>query len=217
MATMTQPIPTQKTSLSFEEESPGSLLDLRHRITVQEFHRIVEAGVFGPEPRVELLEGIIVEKMSKNPPHILATDLIQHLMNRLLPPGLFVSMGNPVTIEERDSEPEPDASVLRGQIRDYTGRTRTPSDAALVIEVADTSYAYDRHQKSITYAASGVPVYWILDLNRRRLEVHTVPVGQKAESPAYYSQSRIYGQDEEVPIVLDGREIARFAVREILP
>jgi len=193
------------------------LISFRHRITVAEYHHALEAGVFGPEPRVELLEGLVVEKMSKNPPHILATDLIQYLMNRILPAGYFISMGNPVTIEARDGEPEPDASILRGQLRDYTGRTRTPTDMVLVIEVADSSYSYDRYQKSSTYAAAGIPIYWILDLNRRRLEVFTNPVSENAETPAYYAQTQIHASEDEVRMILDGREVARFIVAEILP
>ena len=192
-----------------------TLHDLRHRITVEEFHRMVDRGVFGDEPRVELIEGVIVDKMGKNPPHIQATDQIQYLLIRIVPEGFFFSMSNPVTIEERDSEPEPDAMVLRGRLKDFAGRKRTPRDAALVIEVSDTSYAYDRHTKWASYASAGVPVYWIFDLNRRRLEVHSDPAGEGPE--ATYRGTRLYLEDEEVPLVLDGREVARFAVKDILP
>ena len=87
-------------------------------------------------------------------------------------------MGNPVTIEDRDGEPEPDAGVYRGSIRDVADRPRTPAEAALLAEVSHSSYDYDRYAKWVTYAAARVPVYWIVDLNRRRLEVHTEPTGQ---------------------------------------
>ncbi len=176
---------------------------------------MLDAGALGDDPRVELLEGVILDKMSKNPPHVLATDLLQYLFFRLLPPGFFVSMGNPVTIEERDSEPEPDAQVLRGELRDYAGRRRTPADALIVVEVSDTSYRIDRDQKWSTYAASDVPAYWIVDLNRRRLEIHTEPTGDG--DSARYARSQTLGPDDEVPLVLDGREVARFVVKDILP
>ena len=217
MATVTQPVPAIETSSPVQEESSGSLLDFRHRITVKEYHRMAEAGIFGPEPRLELLEGVLIDKMTKNPPHILATDLLDEFLHHLLPhgSGYCISMGNPVTIEDRHSEPEPDAMILRGNLRDYTGRRRTPADAVLVIEVAHASYAYDRFSKWVTYAGARVPIYWIVDLGRRRLEIHSGPAGQ-AET-AYYGLTRILGQDDEVALVLDGREIARFAVREILP
>ena len=95
MATVTQPVPAIETSVPVPEESPGSLLDYRHRITVEEYHRMVDAGVFGPEPRLELLEGVLIDKMTKNPPHILATDLLDEILHRLLPrgSGYFVSIG----------------------------------------------------------------------------------------------------------------------------
>jgi len=217
MATVTQPVPAIETSSPAKEEASGSLLDFRHRITVEEYHRMAEAGVFGPEPRLELLEGVLIDKMRKNPPHVLATNLLGDLFHHLRPrgSGYCISMGNPVTIEDRDGEPEPDAMILRGNLRDYTGRRRTPADVALVIEVASTSYAFDRSSKWVTYAGARVPIYWIVDLGRRRLEIHSGPAGQG--ETAYYGLTQILGQDDEVALVLDGREIARFAVREILP
>jgi Uma2 family endonuclease len=217
MATVTQPVPAIETSVPVQEEAPGSLLDFRHRITVEEYHRMVDVGVFGPEPRLELLEGVLIDKMTKNPPHIVATDLLEELLHHLLPrgSGYCITMGNPVTIEDRDSEPEPDAMIVRGNLRDYAGRRRTPADVALVIEVASTSYAYDRSSKWVAYAVARVPIYWIVDLGRRRLEIHSEPAGQG--ETAYYGLTQILGQDDEVALVLDGREIARFAVREILP
>jgi Uma2 family endonuclease len=217
MATVTQPVPAIETSVPVQEEAPGSLLDFRHRITVEEYHRMVDVGVFGPEPRLELLEGVLIDKMTKNPPHIVATDLLEELLHHLLPrgSGYCITMGNPVTIEDRDSEPEPDAMIVRGNLRDYAGRRRTPADVALVIEVASTSYAYDRSSKWVAYAVARVPIYWIVDLGRRRLEIHSEPAGQG--ETAYYGLTQVLGQDDEVALVLDGREIARFAVREILP
>jgi Uma2 family endonuclease len=162
------------------------------------------------------LEGVIVEKVTKKPPHIIATDLLDERLHHLVPRGCgyFVTMGNPVTIEDRDGEPEPDAGVYRGSIRDVASRPRTPADAALLIEVSDTSYNYDRYTKWVTYAAARVPVYWIVDLNRRRLEVHTEPTGEG--EAAVYARTQIFGPDDELPLILDGREVGRFPVREIL-
>jgi Uma2 family endonuclease len=200
------------------QPTPSStLFDVRHRITVEEYHRMLESGIFGPEPKVELLEGVIVEKMTKKPPHIIATDLLDERLHHLVPRGCgyFATMGNPVTIEDRDGEPEPDAGVYRGSIRDVASRPRTPADAALLIEVSDASYNYDRYTKWVTYAAARVPVYWIVDLNRRQLEVHTEPTGEG--QAAVYARTQIFGPDDEVPLTLDGREVGRFPVRDILP
>jgi Uma2 family endonuclease len=206
----------EQPKIANEPTPSNSLMERRRRITVEEYHQMLASGVLGPEPKVELLEGVIVEKMSKKPPHVIATDLLEDLLHHLLPRGCgyFVSMGNPVTIEDRDGEPEPDAAVFRGSIRDLAGRRRTPADAALLAEVSDTSYDYDRYAKRDTYAAARVPVYWIVDLNRRQLEVHTEPTGEG--EAAVYARAQIFGPDE-VALVLDGREVGRFLVREILP
>jgi hypothetical protein len=191
------------------------LIERRHRVTVAEFHRMCEAGIFGVEPRVELLEGVLLDKMTKGQPHVIATDLIDDLLHRITPAGYHVVMGNPLTIEDRAGEPEPDAMIVRGAIRDYAQRRRTPADAALVIEVSETSYDIDRISKWAVYAASRVAAYWILDLNQRRLEVFHGPSGEGLN--AYYAQARILTADDPVPLILDGREAARFAVRDILP
>lgn len=205
MATQVHPI----------EPEALTLLGVRHRITVNEYRRMAEAGVFGSETRVELVEGVIVDSMTKNPPQVIATDLIEDLLHRVVPPEFHITMGNPIAIEERDSEPEPDAMVVRGRIRDFAGRRRTAADAALVIEVADWSYNLDRGAKWMTYAAARVPVYWIVDLNRNRIEVHTEPTGEG--EGARFALTRLYGPEDEVPLLLDGREAARFAAREVLP
>jgi len=200
-----------------EAAPPFSLLDIRRRITVDEYHRIVESGVLGEEPRVELLEGVIVRKMAKNPPHVIISILLQEILHALLPrgSGFCISTDNPVMIADRDGEPEPDFMVIRGNALDYVGKRQTPADAALVVEVSDTSYRTDRTLKWSLYAASGVPVYWILDVSRKRLEIHTEPTGQGEQ--AGYAQTTIIGPDDEVPLVLDGREVGRFRLREIMP
>ena len=141
--------------------------------------------------------------------------LFEGLLHRLVPAGYFPTMGNPVCIALRDSEPEPDAQVVRGTPRDFTGRKHGPADAALVIEVSDSSYSTDRRTKLAIYAAARVPLYLLLDLNGRRLEVFSDPIGEG--QAATYQTHRIYGPEEEVPLILDGREVARFFVRDVLP
>ncbi|MFO0957790.1 MAG: Uma2 family endonuclease [Isosphaeraceae bacterium] len=189
----------------------ADLLARRRRISVDDYREMSERGVLTPNDRVELIDGVVVEKMTKNPPHIVATDLLDTLLRRSVPEGWFVSSGNPVLMAKFDSEPEPDLQIVRGTPRDYLARKHEPVDTALVIEVADSSYGFDRRIKGKLYASSGIPVYWILDLNRRLLEIHSDPAGDG------YGLVEEFGPDSEVPIVLGGVDVARVAVREILP
>jgi hypothetical protein len=199
------------TPLPLPPKVEDPLFARRHRITVEEYHRMADAGIFGPEPRFELIEGVIVEKMTKNPPHTLATQQLETILHRIVPAGWFVTAGNPVRIPALDTEPEPDLQVVRGQPRDHQGR-HEPRDVGLLIEVSDTSYTYDRHTKWPIYATARIACYWILDLNRRVLEVHTDPTPQ-----GWYGSSRTLGPDDAAAIELDGHEVGRVAVRDILP
>ena len=182
-----------------------------YRLSVEQYHRISEAGIIPSGAAVELIEGLLVRKMPKNPPHIIATALLNRLLLRLLPDDWFVLIGDPIMLEALGSEPEPDVMIVRGNPRDYRAAKPGPDAAALVIEVADTSYRYDRQVKWALYAAAGVPVYWIVDLNRRVLEVHADP------SAEGYRSLAVLALDDEAPVVLDGREVARLRVADILP
>ncbi len=208
---------TQSQTQTETQPMPASdpVYEHRHPITVEEYFQIVNSGALGPEPKVELIEGIIVDKMTKNDPHIIATDLVQILLGRLMPPGYYSSMGNPVIIKARNSVPEPDAVVARGNPRDIRGHGRLPDSTALAVEVADTSYSLDRSRKSKLYASAGIPVFWLLDLNRRRLEIFSNPSGQGDQ--AQYDKLETFEETAEAPFVLDAQEIARFRVSEILP
>jgi hypothetical protein len=84
-----------------------------------------------------------------------------------------------------------------------------------LVVVADSSYALDRSRKSKLYASAGIPVFWLLDLDRRWLEVFSNPTGQ--DDQARYERTEVFKENDEAPFVLDGQEIARFRVGEILP
>src|SRR5262249_4438821 len=98
---------------------------------------------------------------------------------------------------------------------DFTKRAPRLSRFAMVFEVADTSYAKDRSWKWRRYAASRIPVYGILDLNGRRLQVFTNPAGRG--SSARYDVETSYAADEAARVVVAGQEVGRFRVREVLP
>ncbi len=182
------------------------------RITVQQYHDMIENGILGPDDDVELLEGFLVRKMATNPPHRVAKFLTGNALRPILPPGWFLDEHDPVTTD--DSEPEPDISALRGEPRDYLKRNPTAADAAKLIEVSDTSLKRDRDKRRI-YARAGFPIYWIVNIPERQIEVYTEPSGS-TEQPDY-AKVTIYKEGDTVPVVIDGREIGRINVKDVLP
>jgi Uma2 family endonuclease len=185
-----------------------------HRMTIDRYQRLVEAGVYGSEDPVFLWKGRLVEKMTKGRPHSFTSMSLDRSLILLIPEGWHVEHECPLAIGG-DSMPEPDVMVVRGSPRDYLQRVPTARDVAMVVEVADSSVAQDSVTKFKAYAADGVPIYWIVNLVSRRIEVYASPSGP-AETPSY-GERREYGPDDEVPVVLDGREVGRISAKEILP
>ena len=183
------------------------------RFTVAEYHRMIDADVFDGDERFELLEGWIVPKMMRNPPHDVTLVLVRDTLLSRLPDGWHVRDQSAITTD--DSEPEPDLAVVRGAARDYIGRHPGPRDIAVVIEVADSTLAQDRGFKGRLYARAGIPIYWIINLVDARVEVYTDPTGPDA-APGYRGHQE-YGLGGSVPMVIDGQEVGQVAVRELLP
>lgn len=183
------------------------------RMSVKQYHAIARAGIIDEDEPVELLEGLLVDKMSKNPPHSVATQLVIIALTRLLPGGWIVRSQEPVTLA--DSEPEPDAAVVRGEVKDYSRRHPGPHETALIVEVSDATLRRDRGTKKRIYARARIPVYWVVNLIDMRLEVYTDPSGPTRQ-PNYQTQ-RYYGIGDEVPVWLGEDEIGRIPVQQLLP
>jgi len=181
-----------------------------HRITVERYQKMVDAGVFTADEPIFLWDGKLVEEMTKGEPHNFASDSLIELLVKLVPGGWFVRVEKPVTLKPR-SVPEPDLMIVRGTVRDYLQRQTVPSDVVICIEVADSSLLQDSRVKLPAYAQVGIPISWIVNLRDHRLEVYDKPVGSK------YTSRRDYGHGDEVPVVLDGREVGRIAASEFLP
>lgn len=124
-------------SLPLSTERAAVPDDTIWRLTVEQYHRMISAGILTDDDPVELLEGWLVFKMPKNPQHRLATQLTREALTRLIPAGWFVDTQEPITTY--DSEPEPDVMIVRGQPRDYANRHPVPAEIALVVEVADAT------------------------------------------------------------------------------
>jgi Uma2 family endonuclease len=182
-------------------------------LSVEQYHGMAQAGILENGAPFELLEGWLVKKMTKDPPHTLSLGCTFDLLSALVGPGWHVRKEDPVTTN--DSEPEPDVSVVRGRRRDYADRHPGPTEAALLIEVADASLDRDRGWKKRLYAAACIPVYWIVNLVDRQVEVFTGPSGP-CHRPDY-AATTVYRLGQFVPVVLDGQSRGQIAVDEIMP
>jgi Uma2 family endonuclease len=187
--------------------------DVIWRLTVEQYHEMVRTGILTDDDPVELLQGLLVTKMPKNPPHRITTGLLREALRPLLPNGWYVDSQEPITTE--DSEPEPDVCVIRGDTRQYADRHPGPSDVALVIEVADTTLERDLTSKKQVYARAGIPVYWVIDLVGRRIEVFTDP--SNAGALLDYRRHTRYADSDEVPVDVGGHVIGRLHLRTVLP
>ncbi len=181
-------------------------------MTPRQFRKAIEAGVFG-ERKVELLGGIPFV-MSENPPHILSSARAYSTLLAVLPrPQWFVNKDH--RLESGQWLPLPDVVVLRGPDTTYAVRLARADDVGVLVEIADTSYVKDSGPKRRRYATFQIPVYWIVDLNRRHVEVRTLPFGRGKN--AGYARCDIYQEHDLVPVVLDGSEAGRIVVADLLP
>src|SRR5262249_35917568 len=168
-----------------------------YRLRVEQYEKMVEAAVFRPDERVELIEGLLVQKMTQNPPHAVTLDCLHERLRPLLPSGWRGREQKPIKL--RDSAPEPDFVVVKGPLSRYARRHPRPSDIALVAEVADSTLAEDREDKGRMYARAHLPIYWIINLVHAQIEVYTQP---KAGRTPAYRDCQIYGLDDSLPLVI---------------
>jgi len=185
----------------------------RLRFSVEEFARMQDAGLFEGR-HVELLDGELFE-VTKNPPHNAAVAALADALRAILPRGAF-SVREEKSIEPwADWWPEPDIAVVRGIAADYFERHPGPADVVLLVEVCDTS-EQDRTSKLAGYAAAGFPVYWILDLRLRQLEVYRDP-GPSGRAPGTGWAKEVIPEEGLVALLIAGQVVGRLAVAELLP
>ena len=146
----------------------------RRAFTVEEYHKMAEAGIFTEDDRVELLDGEIVQMAAIGARHAERVRVLGETLVVRCGLGAIVSSQNPVHLDER-SEPQPDLAVLRR--RSYSDAHPAPDDILLLIEVADTTADYDRRVKLPLYARASVRETWLVDLQADRLEVYRQPAG----------------------------------------
>jgi Uma2 family endonuclease len=198
MATVTLPETPQELSVP-----PDSLF----RLSVQQYHQLAEAGVLAEDDRVELIEGILVKKMTVYPFHAFVVQVLVRTFEALSIPGWCYRAQQPITLST--SEPEPDGALVRGRHEDYRQQHPAPPGIGLVVEVADSSLPQDRGVKKRMYARAGIPVYWIANLVDRTFEVYSSP--DKGD----YRQTKILRAADALPIELDGKAVGEISVKSL--
>lgn len=149
-------------------------LPRERRFTVDEYYRMGEAGVFGADDRIELIAGRIYAMSPIGSEHASCVDRLTRLFVSRTTAETTVRVQNPIRLDQR-SEPEPDLALVQSTEDDYKTRHPGPEDALLVIEVAETSFAFDRDIKRPVYAEAGIPEFWIIDLKRDQVHVYRDP------------------------------------------
>jgi Uma2 family endonuclease len=179
----------------------------KHLMTVEEFQRAAAAGVFAHDNRLELIRGEIVEMSPIGDRHGVCVMLVEDLLADLRPTGM-VSTQNSLRLPRQQSVPQPDVVLLRRR-SDFGLRPPHPEDVLFLVEVAESSLAYDRGIKIPLYAESGIPEAWLVDLNSDTISVYRRP------SPQGYQEGRQYRRGDTISP--EAFPEARFSVDDLLP
>lgn len=180
-------------------------------LTVEAYHALIKAGIFEDGESLELLEGFVVPKITKGPMHESARRKLRRAIEALVSGNYFVDEQGAITTS--DSEPEPDVFVIRGSIDDFPERHAGPDEVALVAEIADSSLGRDRGKKQRIYARAKMPVYWVVNARDEIVELYTDPSG--SVSRPRYRHVESYRSGDEIPVVIDGKEVGKIAVTVI--
>lgn len=143
----------------------------RHRLNVDQYHRMAETGVLAPNARVELIEGELIDMAPTGTRHWTAVSRLNLLLVEALRRRALVAVQQSLRID-RHNEPQPDIAVLRWRDDFYRHELPSGPDALLVMEVSDTTLAFDLSTKARLYATHGVPEYWVIDLPASALHMH---------------------------------------------
>jgi Uma2 family endonuclease len=181
--------------------------------TSDEYHQMITLGVIGEDEKVELIEGYLVLKMPQSKAHRAAVLRLATRLPSRLPSGWVVMTQAEIAVGGMD--PIPDGVVVRGADADYDERDVIEADFGIVIEVSNSSLEFDRRGKARLYARTGIPVYWVVNIPDRQVEVYTDP--DPAANPPAYRTRTDYPTTAAVPVVLDGVAVATLPVADLIP
>lgn len=190
-------------------------------LTVDQYHQMISQGILAEGQPIELLDGLLIRKdrskAGENPMtvghhHAWAVDQLAQLNERFSSYGCFIRTQQPVSLKP-DSEPEPDASILRGNSSDFRDRHPTSVDVLCVIEVADSSLNHDRTTKQRIYAESGITRFIIINLIDRVIEIYKNPDGEAGR----YASVETLKPGETLDLPTTGAVFIDVAVSKLLP
>lgn len=179
-----------------------------YRFTVEEFHRMGEAGIFKEDDRVELLDGEVIQMTPIGSRHAACVGRLTRILSDAVADSGIVWVQNPVALDDH-SEPEPDVAIVRPRKDFYAQAHPGPQEVLLLIEVSDTTVEFDREVKLPLYAKAGIPEVWIVNLSDQKVEVYRQPSGQ-----GYHARQDCGASEQIAPAAFPDLNIP---VREILP
>jgi Uma2 family endonuclease len=183
------------------------------RWTRAEYDRLIEHGVFLPDEPLELLGGELIVSEPQNSAHYTAIGLVEDALRAALGSGWLVRSQGPVELDD-ESEPEPDVAVTRGDRRSFS--RRHPARPALVVEVADSSLAFDRAYKGSLYARARLDDYWIVNLVDRVVEIYRPPIPDPSAPFGWrYASREVLSPESSVELLAVPE--ARVLVGDLLP
>jgi Uma2 family endonuclease len=194
----------------YVEDSPHDFVPAR--FTVDEYFEMVSRNAFVGLGKVELLEGGLVRKMTKSPPHRVALGKTERILRRLVPSGWHVANQEPVRLQA--SAPEPDRAVICGEVEHYADRHPAANEVAIIIEIADESLRTDR-RKARTYASEDIIEYWLVNISGRCVEVHRAPTF--GTGPTAYQDRMVYSEGDSIPLSVAGTPCGTVSVSDLLP
>lgn len=181
---------------------------VRHKLSVESYERMVQAGILSENDRVELIHGEIIEKMPISPQHGASVKRLNRWFSSNLGDTVVIGVQDPVRLKH--SEPEPDLSVMQWREDQYAAMHPRPEDILLLVEVADSSLDFDREIKLPLYAEAGIVEYWIMNLVDQQLEIYRGP-----QPDGSFGQHMVAKQKDEIQML--AIPAARLAVANVLP
>jgi Uma2 family endonuclease len=146
----------------------------RYSFSVEEYHKLADAGVLHEDSRVELIEGELIKMPPIGPPHASSTEILVESFILKLARRAIVRIQDPVWLNDH-TEPEPDIVIARLQPERYRKSHPRPGDILQIVEIADSTLEYDRNVKMPLYAEHGIPEAWLLDVGAKQLEIYLDP------------------------------------------